>query len=420
MSSYLYVVKNLKGESETGTIEAKDKVEVARGLRRQGFVPVTIELKGGGKTKNFGGGGGFLQYLLRFDVNRVLDSIRGVSLTDKIMFSRHLAVMVSAGVSLNRALEVLSRQTKNISFQNAISSVEMGIRKGERIADAIEKYPKIFDNLYVSMVRSGDATGKLTEVLELLADHLKKEHDLRSRIKGALMYPSVIVVAMGGIGALMMTMVVPKISAIFLDLDVDLPFLTTVVINTSNFIRDYWYIVFGSVPIFLFLFKKSASTKKGKKFLSGAFLKIPVLNGITRKINSARFSRTLSSLVEGGVPILKSIIITRDTLGNVYYRESMDKVHKDVQQGTSLYEAISKFENIYPGLIVQMVRVGEESGALGSVLNRIAEFYEEEVDNATKNLSSIVEPVLMLIIGAVVGVFAVSMIQPMYSIMGNV
>jgi len=419
MSSYSYVAKNLKGESEAGTMEAKDKIEVARGLRRQGFVPITIELKGGDKAKN-SVGGGFLHNLLRFDVNKVLDSIRGVSLTDKIMFSRHLAVMVSAGVSLNHALEVLSKQTKSVSFKNAISSIEMGIRKGDRIADAIEKYPKIFDNLYVSMVRSGDATGKLTEVLELLADHLKKEHDLRSRIKGALMYPSVIVVAMGGIGALMMTMVVPKISAIFLDLDVDLPFLTTLVINTSNFIRDYWYVVFGSVPVFLFLFKKSSSTKKGKKFLSWTFLKMPVLGGLTRKINSARFARTLSSLVEGGVPILKSITITRDTLGNAYYRESMDKVQKDVQQGTSLYEAISKFENIYPGLIVQMVRVGEESGALGNVLNRIAEFYEEEVDNATKNLSSIIEPVLMLIIGAVVGVFAVSMIQPMYSLMGNV
>ncbi|MFY9457918.1 MAG: type II secretion system F family protein [Candidatus Spechtbacterales bacterium] len=357
---------------------------------------------------------------LKFDVSNLLTAVTGVPLADKIMFSRHLAVMISAGVSITRALDVLSKQTKNIRFKSAISKIASDIQKGERIADSLAKYPDIFDSLYISMLKSGDAAGNLTEVLELLADHLKKEYDLRSRIRGALMYPSVIVVAMGGIGALMMTMVVPKIADIFEELDTDLPFLTKVIINLSNFISAYWYFIFAAIPVFIYFLKRALATNKGKRWLSWFLLGAPILSTLTRKINSARFARTLSSLVDGGVPILEGIFITRNTLGNVYYKESLDEIYKDVKGGKSLYESIAKFENIYPGLITQMVRVGEETGALGGVLKRIAEFYEEEVDSATKNLSSIIEPILMLVIGAVVGIFAVSMIQPMYSLMGNI
>lgn len=420
MPTYSYTAKNLEGENKIDEMEADSEAEVARTLRDEGFSALTIELKEAGGIKNFTKGKSFLQKLLKFDVAKLLSALSGVPLADKIMFSRHLAVMISAGVSITRALDVLSKQTKNVRFKSAISKVASDIQKGERISDALKKHPDIFDSLYISMVQSGDAAGNLTEVLELLADHLKKEHDLRSRIRGALMYPAVIVAAMGGIGALMMTMVVPKIANIFEDLDTDLPFLTKVIINLSNFISAYWYFIFAAIPVFIYFFKKSLGTNKGKRWSSWFLLRAPILSTLTRKINSARFARTLSSLVDGGVPILEGIFITRDTLGNAYYKESLDKVYKDVKGGKSLYESIAKFENIYPGLITQMVRVGEETGALGGVLKRIAEFYEEEVDNATKNLSSIIEPILMLIIGAIVGIFAISMIQPMYSLMSNV
>jgi type IV pilus assembly protein PilC len=422
MPIYSYTAKNLEGETKYGEMEADSEAAVARALSSEGFSALTIALKeaGGGGVKGLTKGKGFLDQLLKFDFAKLLSAVSGVPLADKIMFSRHLAVMISSGVPITRALDVLSKQTKNVRFKSAIFQVASDIQKGERISDSLKKHPRIFDSLYISMVQSGDAAGNLTEVLELLADHLKKEHDLRSRVRGALMYPAVIVFAMGGIGALMMTMVVPKIADIFKDLDTELPFLTKVIINLSDFISSYWYLVFGSIPVFLYIFKKALSTNRGKRWVSWFLLRAPILNTLTRKINSARFARTLSSLVDGGVPILEGIFITRDTLGNVYYKESLDKVYKDVKGGKSLYESIAKFENIYPGLITQMVRVGEETGALGGVLKRIAEFYEEEVDNATKNLSSVIEPILMLIIGAIVGIFAISMIQPMYSLMGNV
>lgn len=420
MPVYSYIAKNLEGESKNGEMEADSEGAVARALGSEGFSALRIEIKEAGGVKNFTKGKSFLSQLLKFDIAKLLGAVSGVPLADKIMFSRHLSVMISAGVPITRALDVLSKQTKNIRFKSAISKVASGIQKGERISDALKKHPGIFDSLYISMVQSGDAAGNLTEILELLASHLKKEHDLRSRVRGALMYPMVIVVAMGGIGILMMTMVVPKIAAIFQELNTDLPFLTKVIINLSNFISAYWYFIFAAIPVFVYFFKKSLGTNKGKRWSSWFLLKAPILNTLTRKINSARFARTLSSLVDGGVPILEGIFITRDTLGNTYYRESLDKVYKDVKGGKSLYESIAKFENIYPGLITQMVRVGEETGALGGVLKHIAEFYEEEVDNSTKNLSTIIEPILMLIIGAVVGIFAISMIQPMYSLMGNI
>lgn len=410
--TFSFTAKNLEGETKRGTMEGENSSEVARALRAEGFVPVKIEPFGSAQ-------GRALKNPLRFDVGRIFKFARGVSLADKMMFSRDLQIMISAGVPITRALEVLSKQTKNTHFTNAILGIGESIKKGKRVGEALAEYPDIFDTLYVSLVRSGDATGNLTEVLGLLADHLKKEHDLRSRVRGAFMYPAVITVAMGGIGALMMINVVPKISAIFLDLKVELPPLTRAIILLSNFLIGYWWLLLLSIPLFLFLARKLAFTKEGRRFFAWLFLNTPIVSGLTKKINSARFARTLASLVRGGVPILEGLAITKDTLSNVYYKDSMDKIRESVQGGRSLFSAIEESPNIYPSLIIQMVRVGEETGRLGDVLNRIAEFYEEEVDAITKNLSTIIEPILMLVIGLIVGIFAVSMIQPMYSLMGK-
>lgn len=404
----------------SGSMEAKDEVEVARALRGQGFTPIHIK----GREEASGGRSGSAEKqavsaIASLNIKGMLDGIRSVALADKMMFSRHLSVMISAGVPVTRALEVLAKQTANTRFRNAIQKVAEDLRGGKRLADSLAVFPRIFDTLYVSLVRSGDAAGNLPEVLALLADHLKKEHELRSRIKGALMYPAVIVIAMGGVGAFMMVFVVPKLAGIFEELHVPLPILTRLIIDFSNAMRHYWILFLIGVPSLIFLFKKIAATRYGRGFLSWAFLNLPIIRPITQKVNSARFSRTLSSLIEGGVPILDGILITRDTLGNLYYQRSMTAVHDRVKDGGSLFEAMERFEGIFPGLIIQMVRVGEETGSLGDMLRRIAEFYEEEVSNTTKNLSSIIEPILMIVIGSAVGLFAVSMIQPMYSIMNQ-
>jgi len=307
MPTYSYIAKNLKGQTKKGTIQGKSKLEIGRQLRSQGFVPIEIKQRSvsGKISKGEGVGSGTIKGLVKKILSFDVGSISGVSLSDKMMFSRHLAVMISSGVPITRALEVLGKQTKNIRFQNAISKIADDIRGGKRISDALSKHPDIFDNLYVSMVRSGDSAGNITEALELLAEQLKKEHELKSRVKGALMYPAVIVTAMIGIGILMMIMVVPKISQIFEEVNVSLPLTTRIVIGLSNFISTYWFIVLGAFPILVYIVKKLASTNRGRIFLSWFFLKMPILSGLTRKVNSARFSRTLSSLIEGGGKIFK-------------------------------------------------------------------------------------------------------------------
>jgi len=418
LSTYSYTAKNASGETKQGLLEANDKIEIARSLRRQGLVPVSIKMSEGGKEiekSNF-----FISKIVKFDLNRIIDLIKGVSLADKMMFSRHLAVMISAGVSITRGLSVLSAQTGNYRFKKAIAGILEDIRKGKSFSDALSEYPKIFNSLYVSMVRSGETAGNMTEVLNLLSDQLRKEHELKSRVKGALMYPSVVVVAMTIIGVLMMVMVVPKIAAIFEDFGEDLPIMTKIFIGMSEILSGYWPFILGGFVPLIYMIKKFLATNAGKSASSWALLNMPILKPLTKKVNSARFARTLSSLIGGGVPILDAIKVTKDTLGNYYYRKSMDTIYEEIRTGKTLHESISKFGNIYPGLIVQMVEVGEETGELSDILNRIAEFYEEEVSNATKNLSSIIEPILMLVIGAAVGFFAISMIQPMYTLMGNV
>lgn len=414
--TYFYSAKNLQGENVSGSMEAKDKVGVARALRGQGLVPIHIEAKEASHGEADGGEKGAIKQITTLNIKGVFDALRGVALAEKMMFSRHLSVMMSAGVPVTRGLEVLSKQTTNAKFRSAILQIAEDLRGGKQLADSLARFPGIFDTLYVSLVRSGDAAGNLPEVLALLADHQRKEHELKSRVKGALMYPLVIVIAMGGVGALMMTFVVPKLAAIFEELNVPLPLLTQLIIGVSKAIRNYWIFSIILLPALFFLLKKLMATTYGRSFLSWLFLHAPILRPITQKVNSALFARTLSSLIEGGVPILDGLLITRDTVGNFYYRRSMEKIYEEVKGGGSLFEALQRFEGIFPGLIVQMVRVGEETGSLGDMLKRTAEFYEEEVNNTTRNLSSIIEPILMIVIGVVVGVFAISMIQPMYSV----
>ena len=418
MPSFSYTAKNSSGETKAGIIETKDKIEVARTLRRQGLVPITVKLltsQGKPQVQK-----GIFDVILKFDLAVVLSFVKGVPLADKMMFSRHLAVMISAGVPITKALKVLGKQTRHPKFKSAIEKISEDINKGTSFSEALSNHPKIFNRLYASMVKSGETAGNMSEVLELLADQLKKEHELRARIRGAMMYPSVVVVAMALIGVLMMIMVVPKLSEIFADLGAQLPLTTRIIIKTSEILTRYWiFLLIGAGPA-IYGVRRALATKSGERIISWIFLKIPAIKGIVQKINSARFARTLSSLIGGGVPILEGIKITKDTLGNYYYRKSMDSVYEEVKSVKSLFESIAKFEKIYPGLIVQMIEVGEETGELGNILERLAEFYEEEVNNATKNLSSIIEPILMLVIGAAVGFFAVSMIQPMYSLMGSI
>jgi len=402
MPNYFYTAKNLKGEPRSGIMEAKDEYSLARILKKDGYLLVSANSEESKrKSRNF---------------NIYIPFISRISLVDKIMFTRNLRVMLAAGVSLPRSLGILAEQVKSKKFKKIIIEIKEEVIKGKTFSQALAKYPNVFNELFVNMIMVGEESGTLEDTLKILADQINKEHQIVSKVKGAMMYPIVVLVAMFGIGILMMIMVVPKLSKVFSDLEIELPITTRFIIFSSNFMLKFWYVIIAVTAALLFLVNRFLKTETGKITRDGLLLRMPVLSSIIRKTNSARTVRTMSSLIAAGVPIAKSLKITSKTLGNIYYERALLRASQDIKKGSKLADILGQHKDIYPNLVIQMIKVGEETGETATILKQLAEFYEEEVANITKNLSSIIEPVLMLIIGAGVGFFVISIIQPIYGI----
>jgi len=403
MPIFDYKIRTKAGSIKTGTQEAKTKEDLAHVFKLSGSSVISIEEK-----KN------------EIKGKKSFSFSRKVSLVDKMMFTKNLAVMIGAGLSLTRALDVLAAQAKSPKFQTIIKVVSSDIQKGETLGDSMSKHSSVFPDLYVNMVKVGETAGNLQDVLNSLAVQLKKDHEIIARVKGAMMYPGIILTAMFGIGFLMMTIVVPSLAATFEDLGGELPASTQFIINLSGFLRDYWYIAILIIVVTIFATTKILKTPQGKKALDALVLKLPVFKDISKKLNSARFSRILSTLIDAGVPIVDALEILSHTLTNYFFSASVLDAKKEIQKGKQLNETLGKYGTLYPPLVIQMVEVGEETGDLTNIMSQLAEFYEEEVDNVTRNLSTIIEPILMVVIGAGVGFFAISMITPMYSILDNI
>jgi type IV pilus assembly protein PilC len=404
MPKYFYTAKSLKGESKTGTLEAKDIHQLAKKLREQGFILIKAETE----TE--------IAKERKFEISLPFG---GVSLTEKIFFTRNLRVMLASGLSLPRALHVLAGQSKSKKLKRALLGVREEIAKGKSFSDSLSKHSDIFSELFLSMIKVGEESGTLEEVLKILSEQMEREDDLKSKIKGAMIYPAVIICAMLGIGIMMLIMVVPQLAETFEELEVELPATTKLVIGLGTFLVEKWYLFILFLVLIVFIFWRAFKTKKGKAAIDALLLKIPIISPIVEKTNSASMVRTLSSLISSGVPIVRSLEIVSGTLGNVYFKESIREAAKKVREGEKLSDALKPYQNLYPLIVVQMIAVGEETGETSNILAQLADFFEEEVGRATKNLASIIEPVIMLIIGAAVGFFAISMVQPIYSMLGG-
>lgn len=405
MPRYLYTAKSLQGEIKSGVLEAKDEHQLARTLRQEGYILVSVDLEAG-KRKG------------KFKIS--LPFFGGVSLTEKMMFTRNLRIMITAGMALPRSLETLALQSKTKKFRRILLDVVDEITKGNGFSNSLAKHTDVFSELFVSMIRVGEEAGTLEEVLKVLTNQMEREYELRSKVKGAMIYPAVVILAMIGIGILMLIVVVPKLAETFAELDVDLPPATRFVIFLGNFLAEKWFLAIIAVLFFLILFRLILRTKIGKRTTDFLILRMPIISPIMKKTNSAYTVRTLSSLITSGVPITQSLEVVSGTLGNVYFQEAMIDVAEKVRKGSKLSDALRPYEGLYPSTVIQMIEVGEETGETSTILEKLADFFEDEVTNATKNLSSVIEPVLMLIIGGVVGFFAISMIQPIYSMLGAI
>ena len=405
MPKYFYTAKSLKGESKKGTLETKDIHQLAKKLREEGFILIKAEAETEVAKKR------------KFEISL---SFGGVSLTEKIFFTRNLRVMLTSGISLPRALHILAGQSKSKKFKMALLEAREEIAKGKSFSESFSKHSDIFSELFLSMVKVGEESGTLEEVLKTLSRQMERENDLKSKIKGAMIYPAVIICAMFGIGVMMLILVVPQLAETFEALEVELPATTKLVIGLGTFLVEKWYLFLLFLVLFVFIFWRVLKTKKGKAVIDALLLKIPVISSIVGKTNSASMVRTLSSLISSGVPIVRSLEVVSGTLGNVYFKESIREAAEKVRKGEKLSQALKPYQNLYPLIVIQMIAVGEETGETSNILAQLADFFEEEVGRTTKNLASIIEPVIMLIIGAAVGFFAISMVQPMYSMLGAI
>ncbi|MBI3335118.1 MAG: type II secretion system F family protein [Candidatus Portnoybacteria bacterium] len=357
----------------------------------------------------------------RLDIHSIIAKVKGVSLKEKIIFTRNLALIIRAGMSLPQGLETLSIQTSSPMLKMIIGQIKEAVIKGKDFSGALALYQNIFTNFYISMVKTGEASGNLEKVLENLAVSMEKERSLRSKIVGALIYPSVIVVLMVVVVIIMMVFIIPRLTQVFRDFNAKLPLMTRVIIAISEFLSAHFFLLVAfliGVPLALWYF--FFRVPKGRVAFSWLTLHIPVFNALVKKVNTARIARTLQTLISSGVPIVKSLEITSEVLQNHYYRAMLSKAQDEVVKGKLLSDIFKEYPNLYPAVGTQLIAVGEETGALDQILKDTADFYEEEVDEATKNLSSLVEPVLMIIIGVGVGILALSILQPIYSISSSI
>ncbi len=405
MARFTYTAEKVGGEIYTGIADAQDRFELYGIVRREGGKIIAFSKEGSDNWLNF-------KYW-----NSKLATIKQYN---KILFARNLGAMLSAGLSLTRALAVMERQTKNPKLAHVMTEVASDVRRGATLHDALAKFPHVFDKLFVSMVKAGEEGGSLPDSLGVVSDQMERMYQLKKKVRGALIYPFIIVVAIIGIGTLMMIYVVPTLAQTFEEMNAELPVSTQFIIAISNFLVEYTVLAIGGAATFLFALYMAMHTTIGKRWGDFVFIHMPLIGTMVREVNAARTSRTLASLLSSGVDVLSSLTITGEVVQNSYFQDVIKDAGKSVGRGETLSAAFVRHEDLYPAFVGEMMSVGEETGALSEMLKRLALFYEDEVDRKTKDLSTIIEPFLMIAIGGGVGFFAVSMITPIYSLSQNI
>lgn len=334
-----------------------------------------------------------------------------------ITFTKNLSVMIDAGLSVSRAMTVLGKQSKNQKFVGILESINTSVNAGESLSKSLEAYPNIFSNMFVSMVKAGEESGKLSYSLRVVADQLEKSYNLSKKIKGAMIYPIVIICVMLIIGIILMVYMVPTLTETFKGLNIKLPLPTRVIIAISDFLIANLILTIGTILAAVFGFMFGIKTCRGKNILDFITLHTPMIKTMSKEVNAARTARTLSSLISSGVSIVPAIGITSAVLQNHYFKNLLDGAAKQVEVGELLSQSISNSDrDLYPIFVGEMLAVGEETGKMTEMLENIAVYYESEVDQKTKDLSTVIEPFLMILIGIVVGIFAIAMMLPTYSL----
>lgn len=400
---FQYTTQRTDGTIHEGEREAPDKFALARELKKEGEIAVSVEE--------------VLEHS-RFNWGRIF--AKRVSFRDKIAFTRNLSGMLGAGLPLSRALAVLERQASNERFKSVIATIVERVSKGASLASALALFPEVFPPLVVSMAKSGEESGNLAGSLLSAGEGLDRIYVLARKVRGALIYPAIVILVMIASGVVLFIYVVPQLVATFAELNVALPLSTRTLIFVSDLFQTRGLLLAGVAAALILGCVAAARTGRGKRGIDAFLLRIPIVAPLLREANAARMAGTLSSLLAAGVPIVAALEITSGVIGNIYYQEALVTAGATIERGEPISGVLRANERLFPPLLAEMVAVGEETGKLSGTLKEAGLFFESEVEQKTKNLSTIIEPVLMVVVGVAVAFFALAMITPMYSLMNTI
>jgi len=403
MPKFSWEGKTRSGAVQKGDMEAPNEAAVNATLRRQGITPSKIKERGKG-----------------LDIELKIPGMQPkITTKDLVVFTRQFATMIDAGLPLVQCLDILGKQQDNKTFKQILLQVKESVESGTTFADALKKHPKAFDELYVNLVAAGEVGGILDTILNRLAAYIEKALKLRKKVKSAMTYPTTIIGIAFVVIAVILIFVIPAFEKMFADFGGSLPAATQFVINLSNFIQKYILLIIGSFVLFIFVFKRIYRTEKGRASIDDFSLKLPVMGVLIRKVAVAKFTRTLGTMISSGVPILDGLDIVAKTAGNKTVEKAIYKVKQSISEGKTIAEPLEK-SGVFPPMVCQMIAVGEQSGAIDTMLNKIADFYDDEVDDAVANLTAMMEPMLMLFLGTTVGGLVIAMYLPIFKLAGTV
>ncbi len=391
MSVFVWEGKLANGSIKKGEIEAADKAAAALILKRQRIAPTKLKAK----PKD----------IVLFQ--------KGIQTKEIVIFTRQFSTMINAGLPLVQCLDILSSQQPNPSFKKILSQIKGDVEGGSTFADALGKHPKVFDSLYVNLVAAGEVGGVLDTVLNRLAVYMEKNEALKNKVKGAMTYPIIVLCVAFGVVAILMIFVIPTFSDMFKQFGSALPGPTQIVVDLSNFFRNFWWLMIGLIIAIIIAFKWTRSQEKGRFYTDKMALRLPVFGPLIKKVAVAKFTRTLGTMISSGVPIMDGLDITSRTAGNVIVENAIKSVRTAISEGRTMSEPLEQ-TGIFPGMVVQMIAVGEATGAMDQMLSKIADFYDEEVDTAVEALTSALEPMLMVFLGGLIGFIVVAMYLPIF------
>ncbi|MEY2665043.1 MAG: hypothetical protein RLZZ480_148 [Candidatus Parcubacteria bacterium] len=404
MPTFTYKGETQSGEKVTNTVTANDRFEVYTIAREQGHLVSSVEEVSSVSIKRM------------FNMEKINYFLSRVKEDELVMVTRNLGSMLTAGLTVTRALSVIERQTSNPRLKGVVKRLIERINQGDQFNQALGEFPEVFSNLYIAMVKAGEESGGLAESLKGLAVQMERSSNLKKKIKGAMIYPAIVITVMVIIGILMMIYVMPKITGVFKGMGKELPATTKFLIATSDFMAAHTLIVLAIIVCVVTGVVYFLRSKLGKICTSWTVVRLPVIGVMAKETNAARTARTLSSLLMSGVDVMRSIEITEEVIQNVFYKKILREARTRVEKGTALSETFIEYNKMYPILVGEMILVGEETGQIAGMLGELANYYEAEVERKTKDLSTIIEPLLMVFIGGGVGFFALALIAPIYSI----